>query len=68
MIRGDVVSTTIKAPELVFESETIENIPSGWRARERYRFLTVDRFEKIFELAEPGMECTPYSRCELSRA
>ena len=39
---------------LVFTTESIENIPSGWRARETYVVHGPDEFEEIFELAEAG--------------
>ena len=35
-------------------TESIENIPAGWRARETYVTHGPDEFEEIFELAEPG--------------
>jgi len=52
---------------LVFESEAIENIPAGWRARETYRFSGADAFEEIFELAEAGKDFALYSRAQLRR-
>jgi hypothetical protein len=39
--------------KIVFASETIENIPPGYRARESYTKLGPDAFEEHFELAEP---------------
>jgi hypothetical protein len=59
---------TPESETILFESETIENIPTGWRARETYRFLDTDTFEEVFELAEPGMDFTLYSRSRLRRA
>jgi nitrobindin-like protein len=53
---------------LIFESEAIENIAAGWRARETYRFSGADAFEELFELAEPGKEFATYSRAKLRRA
>lgn len=52
---------------LVFETESIENIPAGWRARETYRLITPDEFEEIFELSEPGKPFEVYSRSRLKR-
>lgn len=52
---------------LVFESEAIENIPAGFRARETYRFSGPDAFEEVFELAEPGKDFAVYSRNRLRR-
>ena len=54
-------------PTLVFETESIENIPAGWRARETYRLITPDEFEEIFELSEPGKPFEVYSRSRLKR-
>jgi hypothetical protein len=51
---------------IAFTSEAIENIPSGYRARERY-ILRGDELEEIFELAEPGKPFTVYSRNTLKR-
>jgi hypothetical protein len=52
---------------LVFVTESIENIPSGWRAKETYRFINADEFEEVFELAEPGKPFEVYSRARLRR-
>ncbi len=38
----------------VFTTETIENLPPGWRARETYNIVSENEFEEIFELAKPG--------------
>jgi len=58
---------TPESETIVFESEAIENIPMGWRARETYRFLDANTFEEIFELAEPGMDFALYSHNRLRR-
>lgn len=55
------------APRLVFTTESIENIPAGWRARETYVVDGPDEFEEVFELAEPGKEFELYSRARLKR-
>ena len=52
---------------LVFVTESIENIPAGWRARETYRFIGPDEFEEVFELSEPGKPFELYSRAKLKR-
>ena len=62
------VSEALDGPELVFESESIENIPAGFRARETYRFTGVDAFEEIFEVAEPGKAFEVYTHNRLKRA
>jgi hypothetical protein len=66
------VNQYVESPEststrLVFTSEAIENIPSGWRARETYVFKGPDAFEEIFELSEPGKDFAIYSRATLTR-
>ena len=45
---------------LVFVSEAIENIPSGYRARETYTILSDDQFMERFEIAQPvrSSSCT----------
>jgi len=53
--------------KIVFTSESIENIPSGFRARETYVGHGPDEFEEIFELAEPGKPFELYSRARLKR-
>ncbi|MEK6407373.1 MAG: hypothetical protein AABN34_10445 [Acidobacteriota bacterium] len=45
----------------VFTTESIENIPAGWRARGTYRILTVDEFVEEFGLAAPGKDFELYS-------
>lgn len=52
---------------LTFVTESIENIPAGWRARETYRVLSADEFVEVFELAPPGGEYAPYSESHLKR-
>jgi THAP4-like, heme-binding beta-barrel domain len=52
---------------LVFVTEAIENIPSGWRGRETYRLIGPDEFEEVFELAAPGKPFELYSRARLKR-
>ena len=50
-----------------FISENIENISSGWRAKESYKFITTDEFIETFELAEPGKDFMIYTQCHLMR-
>jgi hypothetical protein len=54
--------------EVVFVSEAIENIPSGWRARETYRRLGPDEFVERFDLAEPGKNFELYSETRFRRS
>lgn len=51
----------------VFVTEQIENIPSGWRARETYIVYRNDEMEEVFELAAPGKEFELYSKSRLTR-
>ncbi len=50
-----------------FLTEAIENIPTGWKAKETYRILNDDEFTETFELAEPGKEFSVYSENRLKR-
>jgi hypothetical protein len=50
-----------------FESEAIENIPSGYRARETYTITGPDTFTERFELAPPGKEFALYSQTTFKR-
>lgn len=52
---------------MVFVTNSIENIPKGWMARETYRFVSENEIEETFELAEPGKKFAPYSSVRLKR-
>ena len=52
---------------LVFVTESIINIPKGWKGRETYRILGDKTFEETFELAEPGKEFMVYSKVNFVR-
>lgn len=52
---------------IVFVSESIENIPSGFRAKETYQVVNENEFTEIFELAEPGKDFQVYSKATLKR-
>jgi hypothetical protein len=58
---------TSKPGVLVFVSESIENIPQGFRARETYTFGGNDELEEVFEIAEPGKDFVLYSKARLKR-
>lgn len=58
---------TGKDGTVVFTSEAIENIPTGYRSRETYVIIGPDEFEEVFELAEPGKDYEVYSRVRLKR-
>lgn len=55
-------STNADDKTIVFTSDSIENIPAGWRARETYKIVSADEFIDVFELAEPGKDVELY--CE----
>lgn len=61
-------TATVDGNALILNSEAIENIPAGWRARETYKFSGEDAFEEIFELSEPGKDFEVYSHNRLKRA
>lgn len=50
-----------------FTSESIENIPPGYRARETYEFDGPDSFVEVFELAEPAKDFAVYSQARFKR-
>ena len=52
---------------ILFISESIENIPGGFRARERYQIINENEFIETFEMAEPGKEFEIYSRATLRK-
>jgi hypothetical protein len=52
---------------IVFTSESIENIPAGFRARETYKILGPAEFTEVFEIAEPGKEFELYSEAHFRR-
>jgi len=52
---------------LVFVTESIENIPAGWRARETYKLVGNDELVEIFELAPPGKDFSVYSETHLKK-
>jgi hypothetical protein len=52
---------------IVFISESIENIPSGYRAKETYRLVGDDEIDETFEIAEPGKDFSVYSKVKLVR-
>lgn len=61
----DSISTT--GTTVVFLTESIENIPPGWKARETYHITGSDEFTETFELAEPGKGFSQYSQSHLKR-
>jgi hypothetical protein len=55
------------AGKVAFVSESMENTPVGWRARESYIVHGPDEFEEVFELAQTGKPFEVYSRTRLKR-
>ncbi len=54
-------SRNLESGMFVFVSESIENIPAGFKARLTYRIVDTDTFEQTFDLAAPGQEFQCYS-------
>lgn len=61
----DSISPNNKA--IVFVTEHIENIPSGWKARETYQIINDNEFVETFELAEPGKDYFIYTKATFKR-
>jgi len=61
------VEAPIQPNVVVFESVAFENLPSNWKARESYEFLSEDEFIETFELAPPDKPFQQYSRANLKR-
>ena len=51
----------------VFETEAMENMPEGWRARTTYEFEGEDQFREIFDLARPGEEWANFVTTQFAR-
>ena len=54
-------SSSADGKTMVFTTDSIENIPAGFRARETYKILGPDEFVEVFEIAEPGKDFETYS-------
>jgi hypothetical protein len=62
-----VISAAPPTPRtIVFESEALENVPKGWKARETYEIISPDEFVEIFEIASSGPH-EIYSRTRFKR-
>ncbi len=53
--------------KLVFESEALENVPAGWKARETYEVVSPDEFTETFEIAPATGAYEVYSRSRFKR-
>ena len=62
-----MTSSSADGKTIVFTSESIENIPAGFRARETYKILDTDEFTEVFEIAEPGKDFEIYSEGHFKR-
>lgn len=62
-----MASSSADGKTIVFTSESIENIPAGFRARETYMILGPDEFMEVFEIAEPGKDFELYSEGHFKR-
>ena len=51
----------------VFVSESMENLPPGWKARSTYRILNKNEFHQVFELAGPGKDFEVISESDIRR-
>jgi hypothetical protein len=60
-------SVSADGRKVVFLTTAIENIPSGWRGRETYDFVSADEFIETFALAEPGQDFVTYSETRFRR-
>jgi hypothetical protein len=58
---------TSAAGTVVFESEALENVPAGWKARETYQVVSADEFVETFELASGAGPYEVYSRARFKR-
>lgn len=51
---------------ITFVTESIENIPSGWRGRETYHVSATELTED-FQLAEPNKDFEPYTKAQFKK-
>ena len=63
MLEGDASDEST----FIFVTESMENMPPGWRDRTTLEILSGDSFREIFELAGPGEEWTCCITIEFQR-
>ena len=63
-----VMTAGSPAGTVVFETEALENVPSGWKARETYQLVSPDEFVETFELAQGSGAYELYSRARFKRS
>ena len=56
------------AGTVVFESEALENVHAGWKARETYQVVSAVEFVETFELAQAGGAYEVYSKARFKTA
>jgi hypothetical protein len=62
-----LTSVSADGKTLVFDAESIENIPAGYKARETYKILNENEFTETFEIAAAGKEFEVYSENRFKR-
>jgi hypothetical protein len=62
-----MTSSSVDGKTIVFTSESIENIPAGYKARETCKILGPDEFRESFEIAEPGKDFEVYNESHFKR-
>jgi hypothetical protein len=62
-----VMAPASAAGTVVFESEALENVPAGWKARETYQVVSADEFVETFELASGSGAYEVYSAARFKR-
>ena len=62
-----IESISADGKTIVFISESIENIPAGFKAKETYHFTGDGRFAETFELAEPGKGFEVYTKTDFTK-
>ena len=67
VIQYRIDSISLDKKTIVFISESIENIPSRYRAKETYRLVGDNEIDETFEIAEPNKEFAVYSKVKLVR-
>ena len=51
----------------MFESEALDDVPAGWKARETYQAVSADEFVETFELGSGGEAYKVYSTARFKR-
>ncbi|HZY78404.1 MAG TPA: heme-binding beta-barrel domain-containing protein [Cyclobacteriaceae bacterium] len=62
-----IESISADGKTIVFVTESIENIPNGWRGRETYK-INGNTLTEDFDLAEPGKDFEAYTKVSLTRS